>query len=140
MSVEVRYHVIREGKEIAVYTSKKEADAHDKMLDIAEELVGFISQADSINIEDETLEELCIYLSKNRDNVVRLLKGGKLPPKTAKEPAETAGLPKTSKSEEVKKKSAKSDSSKSPKPLASKMEKAASAQGKNRRKTAGTRR
>jgi dsDNA-binding SOS-regulon protein len=75
MSVEVRYHVIREGKEVAVYTSKKEADAHDKMLDIAAELAEFISQAKNINIADDVLEELCIYLSKNRDHVLRLLKG-----------------------------------------------------------------
>lgn len=124
MSVEVRYHVIRKGKEIAVYTSKKEADAHDKMLDIAEELVDFIHQADSINIEDEILEELCIYLSKNRDNVVRLLKGVKLPPKSTKEPLETSGKPKIS----------TPDAAKAPKPLAAKSEKAAAAPAKKRRK------
>jgi dsDNA-binding SOS-regulon protein len=84
MPVEVRYHVIREGKEIAVYTSKKEADAHDKMLDIAEELAEYISQAKTINIKEDLLEELCIYLSKNRDYVVRLLKGIKQPQKILK--------------------------------------------------------
>jgi dsDNA-binding SOS-regulon protein len=84
MPVEVRYHVIREGKEIAVYTSKKEADAHDKMLDIAEELAEYIGQAKTINIKEDLLEELCIYLSKNRDHVVRLLKGIKQPQKLLK--------------------------------------------------------
>lgn len=84
MPVEVRYHVIREGKEIAVYTSKKEADAHDKMLDIAETLVEFIGREESLNIADEALEELCIYLSKNRDDVVRMLKGMKPAPKITK--------------------------------------------------------
>lgn len=79
MSVEVRYHVIREGKEVAVYTNKKEADAHDKMLDIAAELAEFISQAKKINIAEDVLEELCIYLSKNRDHVFRLLKGIRRP-------------------------------------------------------------
>jgi uncharacterized protein len=79
MSVEVRYHVIREGKEVAVHTSKKEADAHDKMLDIAEELAEFIGQAKNINLADDVLEELCIYLSKNRDHVLRLLKGIRRP-------------------------------------------------------------
>ena len=79
MSVEVRYHVIREGKEVAVYTSKKEADAHDKMLDIAEELAGFIGQAKNIDIAENVLEELCIYLSKNRDHVLRILKGIRRP-------------------------------------------------------------
>jgi dsDNA-binding SOS-regulon protein len=79
MSVEVRYHVIRDGKEVAVYTSKKEADAHDKMLDIAAELAEFISQTKKINIAEDVLEELCVYLSKNRDQVLRLLKGIKRP-------------------------------------------------------------
>ena len=83
MPVEVRYHVIREGKGIAVYTSKKEADAHDKMLDIAEKLVEYIGQLEGIRIEDDMLDELCIHLSKNRDHVVRLLKGLKSSPKAA---------------------------------------------------------
>ncbi len=84
MPVEVRYHVIREGKEIAVYTTKKEADAHDKMLDIAEELSQYISQAETVHLEDDVMEELCIYLSKNRDHVMRLLKGAKVAAKPSK--------------------------------------------------------
>lgn len=87
MAVEVRYHVIREGKEVAVYISKKEADAHDKMLDIAETLVEFIKQTETIRIEDDILDELCIYLSKNRDDVIKLLKGLELSPKASKRDA-----------------------------------------------------
>lgn len=36
MAVEVKYVVIREGEEKMLFTSKKEADAYDKMLDTAD--------------------------------------------------------------------------------------------------------
>lgn len=36
MAVEVKYVVIREGEEKMSFTSKKEADARDKMLDTAD--------------------------------------------------------------------------------------------------------
>ncbi|SUJ47435.1 DNA damage-inducible protein YebG [Shigella sonnei] len=39
MAVEVKYVVIREGEEKMSFTSKKEADAYDKMLDTADLLV-----------------------------------------------------------------------------------------------------
>ena len=77
MTVEVRYLVVRNGKEVAMYLTKKEADDHDKMLDIAAALADFIQKADTVSMEEETLEELTIYLSKNRDALMRLLKGGK---------------------------------------------------------------
>lgn len=75
MAVEVRYHVIRDGKEVAMYTTKKEADDHDKMLDIAGQLSDFIENAEGINLDENVLEELSIHLAKNRDEVIRILKG-----------------------------------------------------------------
>jgi len=75
MAVEVRYLVIRDGKEVGMYTSKKEADAHDKMLDIAESLFAFIEKAAHIDLKENQLEELSIYLSHNREEVIRILKG-----------------------------------------------------------------
>jgi uncharacterized protein len=75
MAVEVRYLVIRDGKEVGMYTSKKEADAHDKMLDIAESLFDFIEKAAHIDLKENQLEELSIYLSQNREEVIRILKG-----------------------------------------------------------------
>jgi uncharacterized protein len=75
MAVEVRYLVIRDGKEVGMYTSKKDADAHDKMLDIAESLFAFIEKADHIDLKENQLEELSIYLSFNREEVIKILKG-----------------------------------------------------------------
>lgn len=81
MTVEVRYLVVRNGKEVAMYLTKKEADEHDRMLDIAAALAEFIQRADTISLQEDTLEELTIYLSRNREDLVRLLKGAK-PPET----------------------------------------------------------
>jgi dsDNA-binding SOS-regulon protein len=75
MAVELRYHVIREGREVAVYTTKKEADEHDKMLDIAQRLADFIQAAQAVSVDEQALEELCIYLSKNRATAIAILKG-----------------------------------------------------------------
>jgi uncharacterized protein len=75
MTVEVRYLVIREGKEVGMYTSKKEADAHDKMLDIAENLFSFIEKAEGLGMNENQIEELSIYLSNHRETVIQILKG-----------------------------------------------------------------
>jgi dsDNA-binding SOS-regulon protein len=88
MTVEVRYLVIRDGKEVGMYLTKKEADEHDKMLDIALALAGFIEKAESITLDEETLEELTIHLSRNRSDVMRILKGLKPSPKPAADKAE----------------------------------------------------
>lgn len=75
MAVEVRYHVIRDGKEVGMYATKKEADEHDKMLDIAQNLFAFIQKAKTLEMEEESLEELSIYLAKNRDRALTILRG-----------------------------------------------------------------
>lgn len=93
MAVEVRYLVIRDGKEIGMYTTKKEADAHDKMLDIAENLVLFIKKLDHIELKEELIEELCIQLSQNREEVIRLLKGGAPGKRQGEAPAEKSASP-----------------------------------------------
>jgi uncharacterized protein len=102
MAVEVRYLVIRDGKEVGMYTSKKEADAHDKMLDIAESLFAFIEKAAHIDLKENQLEELSIYLSHNREEVIRILKGA--PPQSL-EPEHLDGVEKSDSSTEASEKS-----------------------------------
>jgi dsDNA-binding SOS-regulon protein len=60
-----------------MYLTKKEADEHDKMLDIALELTSFIEKAEHVKIDEDTLEELTIYISKHRDEVIRILRAAK---------------------------------------------------------------
>ena len=56
------------------FTSKKEADAYDKMLDCADQLAAFLG-ASSVTLDDEQLEELGLYLASNKDVVQSLFKG-----------------------------------------------------------------
>ena len=97
MAVEVRYHVIRDGQEVAVYLTKKEADEHDKMLDIAYELSEFIGQASKVTLDEAVMEELTIYLARHRTEVIRILKAQKSrkPPahKADPTPGGTSGEP-----------------------------------------------
>ena len=77
MAVIVKYVVVRDGVEKMTFTTKKEADAYDKMLDIAENLQAFIENSE-IEVPEELLEPLSLFLAEKRDQVGALLKGGTL--------------------------------------------------------------
>jgi dsDNA-binding SOS-regulon protein len=102
MAVIVKYVVVRDGDEKMTFATKKEADAHDKMLDIADNLYQFL-KTESIGISEEQIDELSLCLAKNKDVLLQLLKGGKLPqpakPIAAKKAASPAPLKKTVKKE-----------------------------------------
>lgn len=88
MAVIVKYIVVRNGVEKMTFTTKKEADAYDKMLDIADELYAFIDSAE-FDMEETLLEDLSLYLAQNKDKAMSILKGIK--PKAA--PEEPAAKP-----------------------------------------------
>lgn len=77
MAVITKYVVVRNGVELdREFLVKKEADAYDKMLDAAENLAGYIKDAGlKINLDDKTIEALCVFLAKNGPEVTRILKG-----------------------------------------------------------------
>lgn len=75
MAVITKFVVVREGVEKMTFTSKKEADAFDKMLDIADNLLPFIEQA-QLGLDDDALEKFSFYLAENKDQLMGLLKGG----------------------------------------------------------------
>ena len=86
MAVIVKYVVERNGEEKMTFTSKAEADAYDKMLDMADELFSLL--AGSELIEDEAKqEELSMYLAKNKEEVLYALgaKKRKAEPKSQKQ-------------------------------------------------------
>ncbi|EBD5953451.1 damage-inducible protein YebG [Salmonella enterica] len=62
MAVEVKYVVIREGEEKMSFTSKKEADAWDKMLDTADLLDTWLEQSPVV-LEDGQREALSLWLA-----------------------------------------------------------------------------
>lgn len=74
MAVVVKFIVVRDGVEKMTFTTKKEADAYDRMLDIADDLYDYIETA-GLGIEEARLEELSLFLARNKDHVMGLLKG-----------------------------------------------------------------
>ncbi|WP_298770638.1 YebG family protein [uncultured Shewanella sp.] len=89
MAVITQFVVVREGVEKMTFTSKKDADAYDKMLDIADNLQPLLAES-ALDIDDATYESLSFYLAKHKDDLMKILKGGssvKEEPVTAKTPA-----------------------------------------------------
>ncbi|WLI76053.1 YebG family protein [Kosakonia sp. H02] len=78
MAVEVKYVVIREGEEKMSFASKKEADAYDKMLDLAEVLGDWLGSG-PVTLEDETRERMALWLAEQKEALNGILKSGKLP-------------------------------------------------------------
>ena len=76
MAVIVKYVVVWDGKEDMIFNTRKEAEAHDKMLDVAEGLYAFLHAAD-LDIAEDTLEALTLFMAQRREDIGTILKGGK---------------------------------------------------------------
>ena len=96
MAVIVKYVVIFDGKEDMVFSTRKEAEAHDKMLDIAERLYAFLHAAE-LNMAEDTLDALTLFMAQHREQIGTILKGGKL--KTPAGRAQPAALPQDKRAE-----------------------------------------
>jgi uncharacterized protein len=90
MAIIVKYVVVSHGKEDMIFNTRKEAEAHDKMLDIAERLYAFLHAAE-INIAEDTLEALTLFMAQHREPISTILKGGRL--KTPAASAQQVALP-----------------------------------------------
>ncbi|CVF37482.1 YebG family protein [Serratia marcescens] len=86
MAVEVKYVVVRNGEEKMTFASKKEADAYDKMLDLADNLGEWLQLA-PLNLDDEQREGLSFFLAENKDALGLILRGAS-PAETGKKPTE----------------------------------------------------
>lgn len=100
MAVVVQYIVVRNGVEKMTFATKKEADAHDKMLDIADNLAAFL-KASNIKLSEDQNEEISLLLAQERDTVAALLRGVK--PSTASAKKKTAPAKSDSKPRAAKK-------------------------------------
>ena len=78
MAVVVKYVVERNGVERMTFTTKKEADAYDKMLDIAESLEVMLEKVD-VPLSEQQIESLALEIAKSKDDFMAVLKGGKEP-------------------------------------------------------------
>ena len=79
MAVVVKYVVERNGVERMTFTTKKEADAYDKMLDIAESLELMLEKVD-VPLSEQQVESI----AKSKDDFMAVLKGTKEVPAKAK--------------------------------------------------------
>jgi len=96
MAVIVKYVVVSDGKEDMIFSTKKEAEAHDKMLDIAERLYTFLHAAE-IDMAEDTLEALTLFMAQHREPIGTILKGGRL--KTPDGSAQQAAFPQDKRAE-----------------------------------------
>lgn len=74
MAVIVKYIVVRNGEEKMTFATKKEADAHDKMLDIADNLFDFLESAKT-KLTEEQLEEISLFMARKREALMLILRG-----------------------------------------------------------------
>ena len=72
MAVIVKYIVERAGVEKMTFSSKTEADAYDRMLDIADELFLLLVQSDLLPDEQQR-EDLALYLAQQKEQVIQTL-------------------------------------------------------------------
>ncbi|MCP3942309.1 MAG: YebG family protein [Desulfobacteraceae bacterium] len=86
MAVIVKYIVVRNGEEKMTFATKKEADAHDKMLDIADNLFDFLESA-KIKLAEAQLEEISLIMAQKREELVPILRGGNPGKKVSSKPA-----------------------------------------------------
>ncbi|VFS62844.1 DNA damage-inducible protein YebG [Raoultella planticola] len=77
MAVEIKYVVIREGEEKMSFTSKKEADAYDKMLDLAEVLNDWLVEC-PLTLDETQRDEMAMWLAERKETLHHILRSGKL--------------------------------------------------------------
>ena len=71
MAVIVKFIVVRNGEEKMTFATKKEADEYDKMLDIADNVFGFLENS-KIKLDETQLEAISLLLAENREKRNRL--------------------------------------------------------------------
>ena len=74
MAVVVKYIVVRNGEEKMTFATKKEADAYDKMLDIADNLFEFLDKSE-LKLPEDQMEKISLLLAENRGVVMPILRG-----------------------------------------------------------------
>ena len=90
MAVEIKYVVIREGEEKMSFASKKEADAYDKMLDLAEVLNDWLV-ASPLEMDDVQRDTMAMWLAARKEALQHILRVGRLPEQET--PAQDASAP-----------------------------------------------
>lgn len=83
MAVETKFVVVRKGEEKMTFANKKEADAYDKMLDMADAFTDWLLQS-GLEVDEALAENIALHLAEQKDTVQHILRTSKLPdPETA---------------------------------------------------------
>ena len=99
MAVETKFVVVRKGEEKMTFANKKEADAYDKMLDMADAFTEWLLQS-NIGMDEALAENIALHLAEQKDTVQHILRTSKLPEaEIAHQPA--AETPAEAEAEEV---------------------------------------
>lgn len=83
MPVVIQYVVERDGEAKMTFVSKQQADAYDKMLDLAELMQDIIGRSEMLD-ESQT-EALSLYLAQQKDELLSALQGKAKSVKKSKE-------------------------------------------------------
>ncbi|AWP35108.1 YebG family protein [Pantoea sp. PNT01] len=78
MAVETKFVVVRKGEEKMTFANKKEADAYDKMLDMAEAFTDWLLQHQPA-LDESQAETLGLLIAEQKDAVQHILRTSKLP-------------------------------------------------------------
>jgi len=78
MAVETKFVVVRKGEEKMTFASKKEADAHDKLLDMAEAFTDWLLQSE-MQMDETQAENLGLFLAEQKEAVQHILRTSKVP-------------------------------------------------------------
>jgi len=78
MAVETKFVVVRKGEEKMTFANKKEADAYDKMLDMADAFTEWLLQS-GLALDDVQAENIALHLAEQKDTVQHILRTSKLP-------------------------------------------------------------
>jgi uncharacterized protein len=98
MAVIVKFIVVRNGEEKMTFATKKEADAYDKMLDIADNLFEFL-ESSKIKLSENQLEDISLLLADNKDKLIPILRGVKPKKKIVKKPEQKESKPQKAKAQ-----------------------------------------
>jgi len=82
MAVETKFVVVRKGEEKMTFANKKEADAYDKMLDMADAFTDWLLQSE-LEIDESLAENIALRLAEQKDTVQYILRTSKLPEEEA---------------------------------------------------------
>lgn len=77
MAVETKFVVVRKGEEKMTFANKKEADAYDKMLDMADAFSEWLLNS-GLELDEALADNIALHLAEQKETVQHILRTSKL--------------------------------------------------------------